>query len=284
MPTIGVPKNSATIAPISASVELIFSALKTKGKAAGSRSLTAASASSPRRRSASGRAPCAPAAARPGERVHQHREEGHHHDDGGLRLPVEAEPHHHDRRDADDRQRRDEIAERQQPARRKGMRSIRMATSEARRRSRWRSPTSTPRRKVWTKSSPSIGSDAAKRAAIGARRRHQHRRHAEAAHRDFPQIEQRRAPNSSGTAMSRAGACGARVSLPMRRRRSDQRRSHDRSTARGEPARRAGEAPASRGRAMTPPHRPTRATPSAEPSARRTAMPRASGSRDRCRA
>ena len=31
MPTIGVPKNSATMAPISARVELIFSALKMKG-------------------------------------------------------------------------------------------------------------------------------------------------------------------------------------------------------------------------------------------------------------
>ena len=30
-PTIGVPKNSATIAPINASVELIFRALKIKG-------------------------------------------------------------------------------------------------------------------------------------------------------------------------------------------------------------------------------------------------------------
>jgi len=35
MPTIGVPKNSATIAPIKASVALIFSALKMKGIAAG---------------------------------------------------------------------------------------------------------------------------------------------------------------------------------------------------------------------------------------------------------
>ena len=34
MPTIGVPKNSATIAPISAKVELIFRPLKMKGKAA----------------------------------------------------------------------------------------------------------------------------------------------------------------------------------------------------------------------------------------------------------
>ena len=39
MPTIGVPKNSATIAPINARVELIFNALKMKGARAGSRSL-----------------------------------------------------------------------------------------------------------------------------------------------------------------------------------------------------------------------------------------------------
>ena len=38
MPTIGVPKNSATIAPIMASVVLILSALKMKGMATGRRS------------------------------------------------------------------------------------------------------------------------------------------------------------------------------------------------------------------------------------------------------
>ena len=38
IPTMGVPKNSATIAPISASVELIFMALKIKGSAFGRRS------------------------------------------------------------------------------------------------------------------------------------------------------------------------------------------------------------------------------------------------------
>ena len=36
-PTVGEPKNSATMAPISASVALILSALKTNGMAAGSR-------------------------------------------------------------------------------------------------------------------------------------------------------------------------------------------------------------------------------------------------------
>src|SRR4029078_4940340 len=39
-PTTGVPKNSATMAPISASVELIFSALKMNGIAAGSLSFS----------------------------------------------------------------------------------------------------------------------------------------------------------------------------------------------------------------------------------------------------
>ena len=39
MPTIGVPKNSATMAPINARVVLILSPLKMKGSAAGSRSL-----------------------------------------------------------------------------------------------------------------------------------------------------------------------------------------------------------------------------------------------------
>ena len=39
MPTIGVPKNSATMAPIIARVELIFRALKMKGSATGSRSM-----------------------------------------------------------------------------------------------------------------------------------------------------------------------------------------------------------------------------------------------------
>jgi hypothetical protein len=36
MPWVGVPKNSATMAPISAKVALIFKALKMNGSAAGS--------------------------------------------------------------------------------------------------------------------------------------------------------------------------------------------------------------------------------------------------------
>ena len=40
MPRVGLPKYSATMAPIRASVVEIFNPLKTKGMAAGSRSLT----------------------------------------------------------------------------------------------------------------------------------------------------------------------------------------------------------------------------------------------------
>ena len=40
MPMMGVPKNSATMAPIMARVELILRALKMKGMAAGSLSFT----------------------------------------------------------------------------------------------------------------------------------------------------------------------------------------------------------------------------------------------------
>ena len=47
--------------------------------------------------------------------VHQHREKHHQNNDRRLRLPVEAEPHHHDRRHADDRQGAREVADRQQP-------------------------------------------------------------------------------------------------------------------------------------------------------------------------
>ncbi len=54
-------------------------------------------------------------AASPLNRVHQHREKRHDDDNGHLGLPVEAEPHDHDRRDADNRQGGDEIADGQQP-------------------------------------------------------------------------------------------------------------------------------------------------------------------------
>ena len=158
MPTIGVPKNSATIAPIRASVELIFSALKTKGMAAGSRSFNSVSTSS-RAIAAHQVALEVAGGGEPRDRVHQHREEGHDHDDGGLRVPVEAEPHDHDRGDADDRQRGDEIAERQQPALQE-----RHAVAEDRGEEPAPQPMSQPgitaRTKVCTKSAQSVGSEA----------------------------------------------------------------------------------------------------------------------------
>lgn len=89
MPTIGVPKNSATIAPMSANVELSFSAAKTCGIAAGSRSEGVASheAFHDRIRSRSiDRPPRAPRRWLPA-----HREERVDHHHRRLRLPVEAE-------------------------------------------------------------------------------------------------------------------------------------------------------------------------------------------------
>ena len=57
-----------------------------------------------------------PRGVEPGHGIHQHGEKRHDDNDGGFRLPVKPEPHHHDRRDADQRQRGNEIAHRQQPA------------------------------------------------------------------------------------------------------------------------------------------------------------------------
>ena len=115
MPTVGVPKNSATMAPIRAKVELILSALNTNGSAAGRRSLQQGGEPG----SAVGAHQIELEPARGSEarhRVHQHREEGHHHHHGGLGRPVEAEPHHHDGRDAHDRQGGGEVAQRQESA------------------------------------------------------------------------------------------------------------------------------------------------------------------------
>ena len=74
----------------------------------------------------------------PGDGVHQHGEEGHDHDDGRLGGPVEAEPHDHDRRDADDRQGAEtRLPIGRRPRCRKGTRSTRMATTVKPWRSRW---------------------------------------------------------------------------------------------------------------------------------------------------
>ena len=127
MPTIGVPKNSATIAPISASVVLSLERVENERhrhreaqREQGLPILGAVGRITSRS--------IAPGARESGHRVHQHREEGHHHDDRGLRLPVEAEPHHHDRRNANDRQRSGETRCRSaEAALQKLRRSIRIA-------------------------------------------------------------------------------------------------------------------------------------------------------------
>ena len=170
MPTIGVPKNSATMAPISASVELILSALKMKGSAAGSRSLQQ-------------RLPVAGAVG-----VHQvalharRRRPGRRRvftsigkkvittTTAALRLPVEAEPHHHDRRDADDRHalRRDCRAA-AAPRCRKGERSISDRGQRSPAPQPISQPGSTARRTVCTKSAASVGSDVRSAQADRAR-------------------------------------------------------------------------------------------------------------------
>src|ERR1700735_3363185 len=93
IPTVGVPKNSATIAPIIAKVALILSALKTNGKAARRRHFISGCQYAHRR--AGGRphlqrplpiaggvaphevAPRTTSPEDPRRGVHQHREEGH---------------------------------------------------------------------------------------------------------------------------------------------------------------------------------------------------------------
>ena len=187
MPSVGVPKNSATMAPISASVELILSALKMNGMAAGRLQLDQRLRRA-RRVGAHQVALDRAGGGEAGERVHQHREEGDHRDHGGLRRPVEAEPHHHDRRDADDRQRRDEIAERQQPAAQE-----REAVGDDRHQEAGAAADRVAGQHAAHEGLDEILAQHRQRGGEArrgrARRRQQHGRHAEAAHRDLPEVE-----------------------------------------------------------------------------------------------
>ena len=134
----------------------------------------------------------------PGDGVHQHREERHDDDHGGLGLPVEAEPHHHDRRDADDRQRRDEVAERQEPAAAGTARGRPGSRPRSRQPQPIAQPASTALRKVCTKSAP-------QRSAASRRCGCRSRRAAAAAPCGTPrpttttsQRKSRKAPNRTG--------------------------------------------------------------------------------------
>ena len=154
--------------------------------------------------------------ARPRQRVHQHRKE--HHDDHHRRLgrPVEAQPHDHDRGDTDDRQGRDQIADRQQ------------AASAGRASGRWRWRSRTPRRAAdahsrWPASTFSNGlaENRPDRMLGGGRRNGRQSADgggsrtdgtSNAAHHQFPTPKRSARPNSSGTASraSRPG-CATRI-------------------------------------------------------------------------
>ena len=157
------------MAPISARVELIFSALKMNGSAAGSRSLQ-------QRLPVAGGVGAHQVALHraggleAGQRVHQHREEGHDHDHRGLGLPVEAEPHDHDRRDADDRHGATRWPSGSRPRCRKGDRSIATAVRKPAPEP-IRKPGMAERMKVWTEIDPAgcrgAGREARARCASG---------------------------------------------------------------------------------------------------------------------
>ena len=191
MPAIGEPKNSATMAPISARVELILSALKMKGSAAGSRSCQqglpiagAIGAHQVQLHAVGG--------VQTRDGVDQHGEEDHDHDHRRLRFPAEAEPHDHDRGDADDRHGADQIAQRQQAALQEGHAVRRRArVSQAEQLPR-KKPASTDFRKVCWKSSPEHRRLRPIKAwPISARRRQQDARHGEADDHRLPEIDQR---------------------------------------------------------------------------------------------
>ena len=122
--------------------------------------------------------------------VDQHRKEGHHHHDRGLRLPIEPEPHHEDRRDADDREGRDKVADRKQAAAQEIVAVAGKRCGEAGRR------TDQPARKCGANE----GLDEVRAKLRQGRQqlvqdqrgcRQQHARHVEADARDFPQEHQR---------------------------------------------------------------------------------------------
>ncbi len=124
----------------------------------------------------------------PRQRVHQHREERDDDHDRGLRRPVEAEPHHHDRRDADDRQRRYEIADRQQSTPQEGIamghhgdEKTGAAADDITRQH--------AENEGLEKVLPEHPQRAEKSHGDQTRRWKQDGRNPEAAHRDFPQIE-----------------------------------------------------------------------------------------------
>src|SRR5580693_10550850 len=123
-----------------------------------------------------------------GERVHQHRKERDDDNDRGFGRPVEPEPHDHDRRDADDRQSGDEISDRQQSTSEKGVAVSGYGDEET-----GAAADDVAGEHAENEGLEKILPEHPKRAGEphrdGAWRRKQYRGHAEAAHRDFPEVE-----------------------------------------------------------------------------------------------
>ncbi len=168
-----------------------------------------------------------PAADKAGERVHQHREERDDGDHGGLGRPVEAEPHHHDRGDADDRQRGDEVSDRQQAAAEEGE-----AVGDDRHQEPGAAADDVAGQHAAHEGLHEILGERRERAreprGRRARRRHQDRGNTEAAHGDLPEIEHEAAEQHGDReveARRRTAFCGL-----------DRGKAGD-DEARGEPAR-----------------------------------------------
>jgi hypothetical protein len=122
------------------------------------------------------------------ERVHEHREKGDDSNDGRLRRPVETEPHHHDWRDADDRQCGDEIADREQPSAKE-----RKAVGDDRDQKPGTTADDVPGQHAENEGLEEVQPKRPKRTegpcSNRARGRKQHRRHTEATYCNLPQIE-----------------------------------------------------------------------------------------------
>ncbi len=144
-----------------------------------------------------------PGRAQAGERVDQHREEGHDDDDGGLRLPVEAEPHHHDRRDADDGHGADQRAERQQPALQERAAVDQHGGDEAERAAQRRSRPAPSSARSGGSRRQSMAEMPASTCADRARGGQQHRGTREADDEHLPEIEQPGAEQAAGRAACR---------------------------------------------------------------------------------
>jgi hypothetical protein len=115
--------------------------------------------------------------------------ERHHHDDGSLGRPVEAEPHDGDRGDADDGQRADQVPDGEEPAAQEIDAVDEDGDEEA-----GEAADRVAYKHGFEKGLAEVGGERGdggdEARPYRARRRQQHGWHAEAAHQDFPQDQQ----------------------------------------------------------------------------------------------